>query len=223
MVMPNKKKYPLMIVLMTLLVAVLACNLPYRAPAIEEHAETTPVERYRVEEREINGLEISITLPSSYDVNDPGADLSALAGDLGDLDTPLTGDLQNLLGGAEEDILVWGYDTASAGEFPVNFLVLKNEDFAAMPLGLISTFARSLIGNQVEILEEQRLTLAGRDTLRWISLTTQAGVELTQAVYLFKEDGILYLVGFNADPRGVYAQLGVFDAIVASLRIDALE
>jgi|GEM_PF-1215318 len=223
MVMPDKKKYPLMIVLMAFLVAGLACNLPYRAPSIEEQAENIPVQRYRVEERVINDVEISITLPSSYDVNDPGDDLSALAGNLSVLDTPLTGDLQNLLDAAEEDILIWGYDTASAGEFPISFLILKNEDYAAMPLGLISTFARTLIGNQIEILEEQRLTLAGRDTLRWITLTTEAGVELTQAVYLFKEGGTLFLVGFNTGSQGVYEQLGTFDAIVASLRIDGLE
>ena len=212
-----------MIVLMTLLVAGLACNLPSQVAVTEEPVEIAPAEGYRVEEREINGMEISITLPSSYDVNDPGADLSALAGNLGDLDTPLTGDLQSLLGSTQEDIIIWGYDANSTGEIPISFVVLKNEDYAAMPLGLISTFGRTLIGNQVEILEEQRLTLAGRDTLRWITRTTEVGVELTQAVYLFKEDGILYLVGFNADPQGVYAQLGVFDAIVASLSIDALD
>jgi hypothetical protein len=102
-------------------------------------------------------------------------------------------------------------------------VVIKNKDFAFMPLNLLSTLAVTLLGNDVEILQESRLSIGGRDTLRWITLTKQGGLELTQAVYVFKDSGVIYLIGFNADQQEVSAQLDNYDAIVASLRIEDLE
>lgn len=223
MVKHNMKKYALFIVILTLLLAGLACNLPSQAPAAEVPAVIEPADGFKTENRVIDDIMITIALPESYYVSDSGADLSALVGGVGDSGASINGDLQNLLSSAQEDILIWGYDAGSAADVPPSFVVIRNEDYAAMPLGIISTFAGTLLGNNVEILEETRLTIAGRDTLRWITLTREAGLELIQAVYLFKESGSLYLVGFNADRQSVYAQLGVFDAIVASLNIAELE
>ena len=175
-----------------------------------------PPDETRVEERVFGDDLITLAVPNSYFVGDPDDDLSALADRAG---LPAEVDLTGLLGDAQADILVWGYDVES----PTSFVVIKNEDYAAMPLGIISNYAGSIMGDRVEILQEDRLTIAGRDTLRWITLTSEAGVEFTQAVYLFKDAGVLYLVVFNADRQAVAAQLSNYDAIVASLRIDKLE
>jgi hypothetical protein len=135
---------------------------------------------------------------------------------------PLSLELQVYLENTQDDILLWGYDAGSTAGVPTSFVVLKNDQFAFVPLGAISTFAGSLLGENVTIIEEQRLTIAGRDTLRWITVTREAGFEFTQAVYLFKASGTLYMIGFNADQQEVYAQLAVYDTIVASLTIEDL-
>jgi len=210
------KSHCFYIVVFTLLLAGLACNLPSQNPTPDPSVVRQPPDETRVEERVFGDDLITLAVPNSYFVGDPDDDLSALADRAG---LPAEVDLTGLLGDAQADILVWGYDVES----PTSFVVIKNEDYAAMPLGIISNYAGSIMGDRVEILQEDRLTIAGRDTLRWITLTSEAGVEFTQAVYLFKDAGVLYLVVFNADRQAVAAQLSNYDAIVASLRIDKLE
>ena len=203
----------------TLILAGLACNLPYQNPVADVPAVIEPASGYRAENRVVEDSLITLTVPDSYYVGSSVSELDALVESIGDGQVDLTG----LLGGAQADILVWGYDAASTATVPTSFVVVKNEEYAFMPLGLISTLAGPLLGNNVEIIQESRLTIAGRDTLRWITVTREAGLELTQAVYVFKDSGLLYLIGFNAEQQEVYAQLTNYDAIVASLRVEDLE
>jgi hypothetical protein len=213
------KKYTLQLIMLTLILAGLACNLPYQNPVSDVPAVIEPAAGYREENRVVEDSLITLTVPNSYYVGSSVSELDALVESIGAGQVDLTG----LLGGAQADILVWGYDTGSTAAIPTSFVVVKNEEYAFMPLGLISTLAGPLLGNNVEIIQESRLTLAGRDTLRWITVTTEAGLEFTQAVYIFKDSGILYMIGFNADQQEVYAQLPNYDAIVASLNIEDLE
>lgn len=217
------KKFALPMIIFTLMLAALACNLPYQNPAAEVPVMVVPADGFRVENR-VDGQDlIEIAVPNSYFVGDSGSDLSALVGDIDIFNVPLSADLQGLVSGAQEDILIWGYDAESSAEVPTSFVVIKNENYAGLPLGVLSTFAGTLLGNNVEILEENRLSIAGRDTLRWITLTREGGEEFTQAVYVFKQSGFLYLVGFNADRQEIYSQLTTYDVIVASLSIEALQ
>jgi hypothetical protein len=213
------KKYTFKLVMLTLILAGLACNLPYQNPADDVPEVIEPAAGYREESRVVEDGLITLAVPDSYYVGSSISELDALVESIGGEQVDLTG----LLGGAQADVLVWGYDTASAAAVPTSFVVVKNEEYAFMPLGLVSTMAGPLLGNNVEIIQESRLTLAGRDTLRWITVTTEAGLEFTQAVYIFKDSGVFYLIGFNADQQEVYAQLPNYDAIVASLQIEDLE
>ncbi|MFU8827710.1 MAG: hypothetical protein ACNA70_09525 [Brevefilum sp.] len=214
------KKHTLHLVILTLLLAGLACNLPYQNPAAEVPAIVDPATGFRVESRVSGGDLISLAVPDSFVLGQSGSELSAL---IGGVDLPVEFDLEGLASGAQTDVLLWGYDAGSAAQVPTSFVVIKNETYAAMPLGLMPTIAGPLVGDNVEILQEQRMTIAGRDTLRWITVTREGGMELTQAVYIFKDSGVLYLVGFNADRQEVGTQLPIYDAIVASLRIEDLE
>lgn len=217
------KKYTKYLLIVTLVLAALACNLPYQNPATEVPVMVEPADGFRVENRVEGQNSIQISVPDSYYVGDSGSDLSSLIGSIDFSDVPVSGNLQDLVIDAQEDILLWGYDVGSGAEMPTSFVVVKNEDYAAVPLGLISTFARPMLGNNVTILEETRLNIAGRDTLRWITLTREAGYEFTQAVYIFKLSGVLYLVAFNADQQEVYGQLATYDAIVASLSFESFD
>ena len=216
------KKYSKYLIIVTLVLAALACNLPYQNPSAEVPVMVEPADGFRVENRIDGQKAIQISVPDSYYVGDSGSELSSLIDSIDISDGPVSDNLQDLVIGSQEDILLWGYDAGSSAEIPTSFVVVKNEDYAAIPLGLISTFAGPMLGNNVTILEETRLNIAGRDTLRWITLTREAGYELTQAVYIFKQSGILYLVGFNADQQEVYGQLATYDAIVASLTFEDL-
>jgi hypothetical protein len=210
------------LVLLVLVLAGLACNLPYQPRETDVPEVSELVDGYRVESRILGEDQITIAVPNSYFVGDAGPDLDGLLGGMDLPGIPLSQELQGLLENTQDDILLWGYDVGSTAGVPTSFVVLKNDQFAFVPLGAISTFAGSLLGGNVTIIEEQRLTIAGRDTLRWITVTREAGFEFTQAVYLFKATGTLYIIGFNADQQEVYAQLAVYDTIVASLTIEDL-
>ena len=211
-----------LLVILMLVLAGLACNLPYQPREVDIPEVSEPVNDYRVESRILGEDQVRIAVPNSYFVGDAGSDIDALFEGMDLPGVPLSLELQRLLDNTQDDILLWGYDAGSTAQVPTSFVVLKNDQFAAVPLGAISTFAGSLLGENVTIIEENRLTIGGRDTLRWITVTREAGLELTQAVYLFKASGTLYIIGFNADQQEVYAQLAVYDTIVASLTVEDL-
>lgn len=213
------KKNPFLFILVMLILASLACNFPFQRPAADDQPVHGPLPGFREESRVVDQDLITLAVPESYYVGSSVTELTDLVEGLGVV--PVS--LDNLSGYAGADILMWGYDEGSAAVVPTSFVVIKNKDYAFMPLDLLSTLVGVLLGNNVEILQENRLTIAGRDTLRWITLTRQAGLELTQAVYVFKDSGVIYLIGFNADQQEVSAQLDNYDAIVASLRIEDLE
>jgi hypothetical protein len=211
-----------LLVILMLVLAGLACNLPYQARETDVPELSELSDGFRVESRILGEDLIRMAVPNSYFVGDAGPDLDTLLEGVDLPGVPLSQELQGLLANTQDDILLWGYDAGSTAGVPTSFVVLKNDQFAVVPLGAISTFAGSLLGNNVTIIEEQRLTIAGRDTLRWITVTREAGFEFTQAVYLFKASGTLYMIGFNADQQEVYAQLAVYDTIVASLTVEEL-
>lgn len=213
------KKNPFLFILVMLILASLACNFPFQRPAADDQPVHGPLPGFREESRVVDQDLITLAVPESYYVGSSVTELTDLVEGLGVV--PVS--LDNLSGYAGADILLWGYDEGSAAVVPTSFVVIKNKDYAIMPLDLLSTLVGVLLGNNVEILQENRLTIAGRDTLRWITITRQAGLELTQAVYVFKDSGVIYLIGFNADQQEVSAQLDNYDAIVASLRIEDLE
>lgn len=216
------KKYSYYVIVLALLLAALACNLPYQNPAADVPVVSEAADGFRTETRVDGENLIRIIVPESYYLGQAGSDLSALVESFGDTGIAVSGDVQNLLSSSQDDILVWGYDAGSGAAIPTSFVVIKNEEYAAMPLGLLSTFAGQLLGNTVQVVEQNRLTIGGRDTLRWITVTQESGYELTQVVYVFKDSGMLYLVGFNAERQEVYGQLAVYDMIVASLTIEDL-
>lgn len=217
------KKHSFLKLILVLLMAALACNLPYQNPALEVPVVSEPVDGFRVETRVERDTFIRIIVPDAYFLGQSGDDFSALIGEIDDSGAGLSLDAQTLLKSAQDDILLWGYDAGSTAAIPTSFVVIKNTEFAVMPLGILSTFAGTLLGNNVQITEQNRLTIGGRDTLRWITITKEAGYELTQVVYVFKDSGTLYLVGFNGSRQEVYGQLAVYDSIVASLSFENLD
>ena len=232
------------LILGTLVLAALACRLPFlgqsgeipEAPEGDVIEDSTPLtvqptaqETDRPDPTETpteealpavpqvfsdNGVEI--TLPGTFVLGDAEEDLALLVEGLQALSEGETQNIQALYEQNADDIMLWGYDTESPGEHTTSLLVLKNEEFAGMSLSLISVFANAMLGEEVESLDQERISLGGREVLRFLTTAENAGVDTAQAIYLFNEAGRFWVIGFFTNQAQIAQRLPVFDAAVAS-------
>ena len=239
------KKLFTLVALLALALANLACWLPFINRAVETpvvSTEETTIEGPNPEAQAPNAVEetaseptemievsaaiqvlrdngVEITLPASYVLGDAEKDLAVLLEGLQALSEDSGQDIQALYEQNKEDIVLWGYDTKSPSDHITSLLILKNEEFAGMPLTLLSAFANTLLGDEVESLSQERLNLEDRDALRFLSTAENDGVETAQAIYLFNEAGNLWVVGFFTNQAQIDQQLPAFDAAVTSINI----
>ncbi len=186
-------------------------------PAPEPTASQTETASAEPQVFSDNGVQI--TLPSSYAMGDVQKDLAILVEGLQALSEEDAQDIQALYEQNQDDIILWGYDTASPAEHITSLVILKNEEFAGMSLTIISAFANALLGEEVDSLSQERLDLGGREALRFLTTAENAGVETAQAIYLFNEAGKLWVVGFFTNQAQIDQRLPAFDAAVASINI----
>ena len=247
------KKSNLILVLLTLILAMLACRFPFisnnsdndmettvesfqEEPAtstqLEETSEEEEVEEAAAEEETTeaetaevitggtkvfsdNGIQI--TLPDTYEIGDVENDLAILVeGLMAMSDDEDTEDIEQLYENNKDDIILWGYDTNSPATHQTSLLVMKNEEFAGMSLALVSTFANVLFGGEVDSLQQETITLGDREVLRFLTTTENAGVETAQAIYLFNESDLLWLIGFFTNQAQFEDRLPSFDAAASS-------
>lgn len=207
------KKFALILATSIMVLAIIACNFPVTfigestAPATEE-VETPPQASGDTAVYRDNGVEI--TLSNTFVLGNPETDLAAAADG---------GGLSGLYAENAEDILLWAYQN----DPQTSVMVLKNEEYAGMPLGIISTFAGSILGDAVTIVTKEQMKLGGRDVLRFLTTTDNAGVTTTQAVYLFNEDGKLWLIVFFTNQDQIGARLPAFNSAVASFTIVSVD
>lgn len=209
------KKYTLVLVSLMLVLATLACSLPFlnnsaeptSAAVTETAVEATPSVGMAV--YAANG--VTINLPESYELKD--------------VSTMVSGDetFQQLYQQYADAIVLLAVDTASTTATQDGVLVVKNETFASVPLGLLSTVAGSLLGDSVTILAQEQLSLGDRDTLRLQTSVSTGGDPVTLVVYVFKEAGKLWMVGFLVDQEQMADRLPTFDAAAASFTVVDVE
>lgn len=217
------KKRKVALVFTLLIISTLACSLPIQNQSTinENQVETENIFDGRTGVSEQDDFQVEITVPGSYVIGGSGSDLAPFVSDLEAELGQGAAELQRLFQNNQADILFWGYEPGGQGIPSVSFVVLKNEEFALMPLGLIGTVAGVVFGNDVNILQQDRLTLGNRDTLRLIMTSDVAGPNIYQVAYLFKDSGKLIIVGFIAEKTTVDYQMGVFNSIVSSLTVVA--
>jgi len=241
------KKLFILIAILFILLATLACRLPFfnrstetqevstesaatdePAPEVEEltleeaaapETIATQTEEVVGESQDFSDNGVQITLPASYTLGDIDKDLVILVEGLQVLSEDDAQDVQSLYDQNKEDIILWGYDTASPSTHMTSLLVLKNEEFAGMSLTIISAFANALLGDEVDSINQERLELGGREVLRFLTTAENAGVETAQAIYLFNEGGKLWVVGFFTNQAQIDQRLPTFDAAVGSINI----
>ncbi|MCB2213806.1 hypothetical protein KQH50_00270 [bacterium] len=206
------KKFALILSTAVLVLAVLACNLPFGNTAeltTPLPESTEPPSQTGAETAVYSDNGVQITLSNAFVLGDPETDLAAAA----------EGSFADLYAQNAANILIW----ANRTDPPTSLMVMKNEEYAGMPLGLISTFAGNILGDAVGIEAQDRIDLAGRDVLRFQTSVDNNGAEASQAVYLFNENGKLWIIGFFTNRAQIDVMLTEFDAAVASFTIVDVE
>ncbi len=201
------------------------------AAVVEREAVAAETEEETADGPESSGTAIyfdrgvEITLPSSYRVGDVEKNLAILVEGLTamseDPDDPA--DLQALYEKNKEDIMLWGVDSTHPSSHRTHVLAMKNEEFAGMSLALISTVAKVLLGDEVDSMSKESMTLGSRDVVRFETTSGNAGVQMAQAIYIFNDSAKLWLVGFFTSLEQFGERLPTFDAAVESFTVMDLE
>lgn len=213
----NMKKTPLILMIFILILAVLACGLPSFSQAEETQQNgLAPGGQPSVDNsggtRVYSDNGVEITLPKTYILGDVDAGLAVLDKDLRAMSEQAAG-----------DILLWAYDTVNSSNQQTGLAVMKNENFAGIPLAIISPFASALLGKEVDIINQKRLTLGDREALQFLTATDNAGIVTNQVIYLFKDSGKLWIIGFLTSPDQIADRLPTFDTAVVSFSVLSVE
>ena len=229
------KKYPQIFVILILVLSTTACSLPVNIPFLNRSTESaqegvspaptaTQIAQPLGDGFEVysaNGVEI--VLPETYVLGDVKEDLSALVQNLIDLGGEINIDIQKILENNLDDVHLWAYDVDGSTNRQTHFFAAKNERFSKISLGMISTFAKMFLGDMVDTMTHERLTLGGRDILRFNVNVAIEGVETTQAVYLFKDSGKLWVLGFFSNQQQAGGRLADYDAAVSTFTVLSVE
>lgn len=232
------KKNNLILVLVVLLLGTLACGLPFlnqtTAPTREEAIQVTeavpdqpttatatevavPTE-LPGEDQVYNDGRVEITLPSYYVVSDNIADHPVMEEGLETM-KEWGGGAHGFYEFNEEDIVLVGYDSQDTADIPTSLLVMKNDEFSGIPLGLVAAFAPSMMGDQLDFIDSRTLQIGNRDTVRFLTSIDMEGVQTHQAVYMFNEAGNLWIISFVTQPEELESRLSTFEAAVGSFKV----
>jgi len=207
-----KKNWTLLLVSCTLLLAITACNLPglLQTPA---PPEPTPTPDFGMVWYQGAGMQI--LLPDTYEQRDAKQDLGGILNTLeqfvGGQDSPIASLTDNL----ESNVAWWGEDTAAPAVYPTQLLIVKNEALEGVPINLIKSAVKLVLGSETSSLQTETLTLGPRDVTRFTYGKESTG----WSAYVFKEQGLLWVVLFITPPANLAAQQDNFDYSVASMII----
>jgi len=237
----KKHSRSIILCMVVLAMAALACRAPFlsraeetpvlttegaplaeETPIVEEFTEPSPTSsqlRISGETQVYSSKGIQISLPTSYEVGDIEAQAENLLDQIQSLPEFGSGSIQEFYANNKDDILLWAFESGKPVSNQTHLLVLKNEEFAGMSLGIVSTLARTLLGDAIEVIEQERLTLNDRDTLRFLISAESAGIDQAQVIYLLKDSGKLWILGFLTSQDQIEQQLSIFDAAVASFTV----
>ncbi|HEY9121757.1 MAG TPA: hypothetical protein VIM80_02060 [Brevefilum sp.] len=231
--MTKIKKVLFISICLGLMLTIMACHIPLISRATSpgtKAVEDTPaetVERLPLEETETKALPqekvyedngVEMTLPATFILGDVENDFKSLMNQGQSLEDEQAQTINGIFENYKEDILMWAYDPGSDGQYGTGLLVMKNDQFAGMSLMLISTFAKSIIGDQLDFVDQQRIKMDNRDVLRFETSTGDMGVKSSQAFYIFNESGKLWIIAFFTDSEQIQESLLDFDQAVESFK-----
>jgi len=241
------KKYPWAGLLMILVLAGVACNFPFisqrsaaqtQVPAFQQptltlpvlpEADTSPTETLAptlapttdpAQPQVLSDNGVQITLPGTYVLGDVESDLETLVDGISGEGAD---EIRQLYEANKEDIVLLAYDFTGSDDYQSSMLVLKNEQFSGMSLGMISSVASILFGDAVDSMSQERLDLGGRDTLRFVTSVDASGSTSSQLIYLLKDSGNLWVLGFLTTQLQADVLISEYDEIVASFEVISAE
>ena len=209
-----KKKWTLWLMSCTLLLTISACNLPglLQTPPTPEPTPTPDLGMSWYQ-----GAGMQILLPDTYAERDVEQDLAGIWDSLsqfvGGQDSPLA----SLLDDLESNVVWWGEDTAAPAVSPTQLLIVKNEALEGVPLSLIKSGVKVFLENDSDALQTSDLTMGKREVIRFTYGKESTG----WSAYVFKEQGMLWVVLFITPPANLAAQQDDFDYSVSSIVIEA--
>ena len=209
-----KKKWTLWLMSCTLLLTISACNLPglLQTPPTPEPTPTPDLGMSWYQ-----GAGMQILLPDTYAERDVEQDLAGIWDSLsqfvGGQDSPLA----SLLDDLESNVAWWGEDTAAPAVSPTQLLIVKNEALEGVPISLIKSAVNMFLNDDAKALKIETLTLGPREVTRFTYGKESTG----WSSYVFKEQGLLWVVLFMTPPANLAAQLDDFDYSVSSMVIEA--
>jgi predicted small lipoprotein YifL len=207
-----KKKWSLLLVSCTLLLTISACNLPglLQTPPAPEPTPTPDLGMVWYQ-----GDGIQVLLPDTYERRDAIQDLGGILNNLEQFagqNSPLSALTNNL----ENNIAWWGEDTAAPAVYPSQLLIVKNEALEGLPISLINSGVKMFLGNDPNVLQTETLTLGPREVTRFTYGKENTG----WSAYVFKEQGLLWVVLFITPPANLAAQQDDIDYSVSSMIIE---
>lgn len=233
------KKTPLVMMTFILLFSALACALPVNLPffnrttePVQEEPTSTPIPTSTPTQPAADVVDgftvfadngVEITLPSSFVLGDAERDLGSLLENMAEMGGDINIDIQDIFDENIDDVLLLAYGADNTEGRLASAVVMKNEEFARMSLGMISTFANVFLGEFVEEMTQDRMTLGNRDVLRFMVTAEIEGTETTQAVYLFKDSDKLWVIGFFSNQAELGDLLAIYDAAVESFTVVSVE
>jgi len=231
------KKNRIFLVLLVLLLVTLACSFPINLTEDKSSQELTEIQPEELAEEptatprptsitspnqteifQVGGYEM--LLPSSFIVSDNPADVPKLKELLDIMDEWSGEDFGGMTAIDEENIVLMGYDSLDPNLIPTSLLVLKNEEYAGAPLGLMNMFAGAILGDSVDLLQSDTLQMGKRQVIRWITGVDFQGEESYQAIYFFNDYDMLWIIVFVTDPALMNDRLSTFNDAVNSFSLN---
>ena len=231
------KKNRIFLVLLVILLVTLACSFPINLTEDKSSQELTEIQPEELAEEptatprptsitspnqteifQVGGYEM--LLPSSFIVSDNPADVPKLKELLDIMDEWSGEDFGGMTAIDEENIVLMGYDSLDPNLIPTSLLVLKNEEYAGAPLGLMNMFAGAILGDSVDLLQSDTLQMGKRQVIRWITSVDFQGEESYQAIYFFNDYDMLWIIVFVTDPALMNDRLSTFNDAVNSFSLN---
>jgi len=231
--MTKKKKVLFTSICLVLMLTIMACHIPLISRGVSPETKTVEntlaetVEQQPTEEAETEALlqekvyqdnGVEMALPATFILGDVENDFESLMNQGQSLEDEQAQTIKGIFKDYKEDILMWAYDPEGDGQYGTGLLVMKNDQFAGMSLMLISTFAKSIIGDQLDFVDQQRIKMDNREVLRIEASTGDLGVKSSQAFYIFNESGKLWIIAFFTDSDQIQESLLGFDQAVESFK-----
>jgi len=166
---------------------------------------------------------VELTLPDTFQLGDVDSSLDTLMNSLPSDAQLYEQMMRDFYSENKDDIILWAFDTEDPTRNYINLLIIRNESLAGIPLSMLTTFVSALIDEALESVLQETITIGDREMLRLVTTAQVNDDENSQVIYLFQESGALWMLDFFTNQENIESQLLTFDTAVSSFTISSSE